>query len=343
VATTIKDIASETNLSTATVSRVLNNDQSLSVTEETRFKILAAAEKLDYKPSRRKRVNVQSDAVSHARIGLLIWCSPEREYEDPYFLSIRQGIEMQLGELDLIVSKTIRLDTQIADMDLNEFDGLIVVGKVDPEDLALLYPRTDRIVYVNYSPDDERFDSVESDFEIAVEKALNHLIKLGYDDIGFVGGKENLHHIGHKKQEIDEVRRVAFEKVLRNKGFYNPDNVFIVGDWSTMGGYNMMKEVIGQGRIPRAMFFASDPMAIGALKALQEAGVSVPNDTAIVGMDDIEMASFVSIPLTTVKIYAEQMGRTAVNLVMERINGRSLPIKVIIPTKLIIRESCGSQ
>jgi LacI family transcriptional regulator len=342
MATTIRDIASETNLSTATVSRVLNNDQSLSVSEETRLKILAAAEKLEYKPNRKKKSLNQSAGVVNAKIGLLIWCSPEREYEDPYFLSIRQGIEMQLAEFDLILTQVVRLDTQLTDMNLNGLDGLIVVGKVDPADISPLFPRTERIVYVNYSPDDEKFDSVVSDFAIAVEKALTHLLQLGYNDIGFVGGRENLHHIGYKKQEIQEERRVAFEKILTGKGLYNPKNVF-TGDWSTVGGYNVMKEVIGRGRIPRALFFASDPMAIGALKALQEVGVSVPQDTAVVGLDDIEMASFVSVPLTTVKIYAEQMGRTAVNLMMEKINGRTLPIKVVIPSKLIIRESCGSK
>lgn len=103
-----------------------------------------------------------------------------------------------------------------------------------------------------------------------------------------------------------------------------------------------MKAAIKQGNLPQAFFIASDPLAIGALKALQEAEISVPQQVALIGFDDIEMASFVSVPLTTVKIFTEQMGRTAVNLLMERINGRSIPIKAVISTKLIVRESCGA-
>lgn len=84
-------------------------------------------------------------------------------------------------------------------------------------------------------------------------------------------------------------------------------------------------------------------MAIGALRAIKEAGLSVPDDVAIVGMDDIEMAAFASVPLTTVKIYSEQMGRSAVNLMAERLRGRDVPLRVVVPTRLIVRESCGAK
>lgn len=103
-----------------------------------------------------------------------------------------------------------------------------------------------------------------------------------------------------------------------------------------------MKKAIKKGDLPTAFFVASDPMAIGAIRALLESNIGVPDEVAIVSVDDIEMAAFVSPPLTTVKMYSEQMGRVAVNLILERISGREIPLKVEVPTKLIIRDSCGS-
>jgi LacI family transcriptional regulator len=82
-------------------------------------------------------------------------------------------------------------------------------------------------------------------------------------------------------------------------------------------------------------------MAIGALKALTDAGLKVPDDVAIFGFDGIELCEFVTPPLSTVKVHTEEMGKAAVNLLVERINGRNLPLKVVVPTSLIIRKSCG--
>lgn len=106
-------------------------------------------------------------------------------------------------------------------------------------------------------------------------------------------------------------------------------------------GYRLMKKAIDQGHLPEAFFIASDSMAIGALKALQEAGLQVPRDTAIVSFNGIEEAEFASTPLTTVKVYTEEMGRTGVKLLLDRLNGRTLPQHVTLPTTLIVRQSCG--
>lgn len=338
---TIKDIARESNFSVATVSRVLNNDQTLSVTEETRSTILSVATKLQYKPLRKKKAAPSPTSDTHKpRIGLVLWCTPETEHEDPYFLSLRQGVEMQFADLGMAVSRVIRLGVQPAEGSLDDMDGVIVIGKVDPEDVSKLYSRPDRTVYINYSPDEEVYDSVVSDFVPAVEKVMNHLLNLGYRDIGFVGGLEHVHRFGHELREEPEVRRQTYERIMKEKGLYAPGRV-LLADWTITAGYKLMKEAIERGDLPEAFFFASDPMAIGALKALQEAGISVPGQVAIVGFDDIEMASFVSVPLTTVKVHTEQMGRSAVNLIMERVNGRTVPVRTVIPTKFVIRESCG--
>lgn len=115
----------------------------------------------------------------------------------------------------------------------------------------------------------------------------------------------------------------------------------LIGEYSMREGYRLMKKAIDQGHLPEAFFIASDSMAIGALKALQEAGLQVPRDTAIVSFNGIEEAEFASTPLTTVKVYTEEMGRTGVKLLLDRLNGRTLPHHVTLPTTLIVRQSCG--
>jgi LacI family transcriptional regulator len=104
-------------------------------------------------------------------------------------------------------------------------------------------------------------------------------------------------------------------------------------------GYELMKDAIKKGNLPEAFFIASDSMSIGAMKALQEANLRVPNDVAIASFNDVQMAKFASTPLTSVKVYTEQMGRIGVQLLLDRIAGRELPLKVTVPTKLFIRDS----
>lgn len=128
---TIKDIARESNFSVATVSRVLNNDQTLSVTEETRLTILSVATKLQYKPLRKKKAASSTvPGTGKPRIGLVLWCTPETEHEDPYFLSLRQGVEMQFADFGMAVSRVIRLGVQAAEGSLDDMDGVIVIGNM---------------------------------------------------------------------------------------------------------------------------------------------------------------------------------------------------------------------
>lgn len=129
-----------------------------------------------------------------------------------------------------------------------------------------------------------------------------------------------------------------FERFMREQGLYNPQFVRI-GSWSTADGYLMMNELLAQQERPTACFVASDPLAIGALRALHGLGVKVPEDMAVVGFDDIEMAAFVQPPLTTIRAYPEQMGKAAVQLLSERFEGREPPAYSVIGTKLVIRES----
>ncbi|WP_221567191.1 LacI family DNA-binding transcriptional regulator [Alkalihalobacillus sp. TS-13] len=345
--TTIKEIATRAQVSSATVSRVLNNDETLSVAIETRQKIIDVARALGYKTMQERR-NEKAQPLTRQpfdnqdpKIAILLCHSLEEELNDAFFLSIRQGIEQELSENGMAATEIYRLSNMNFRNFRKDISNLIVVGRIGSDVLNELGNHLENIVYINHEVNENMYDSVNIDFEKATKSALNHLFDLGFKRIGFIGGQER-EHLNGTKIEFPDGRAWTFEKVMKEKGLYDPQSHH-VGDFFMSDGYKLMKKAINQGDLPEAFFIASDAMAIGAMRALQEKGYSIPKDIAIVSFNDVEMAKFASTPLTTVKVPTEEMGRTGVKLMLDRLKGRELPLKVTVPTELVIRDSCGAQ
>ncbi|GLX68750.1 LacI family DNA-binding transcriptional regulator [Paenibacillus glycanilyticus] len=336
---TIKQIASEAGVSPATVSRVLNNDLSLSVSEETRSRIFSIAEQLQYKPARLKRMK-QDQLLSTLKIGLVMWSTLEDEHSDPYFGAIRRGIETRCEELGIGIDKVVRGVLKTEHTPLTELDGLIVVGSVDDQEINRLYPHKERVIYVNHDETPDDCDSVQLNFAQAMKEVLRHLYELGHADIGFIGGSSNP-VVQREDGKHEDQRTAIFAELQQKRGIYNPALMYLA-DWSSNGGYETMVRMLDDGHRPSACFVASDPMAVGALRALHERGIQVPEDMAVIGFDDIEVSAFLTPPLTTVRVHTELMGQAAVQLLLERVEGREVTSHITINTKLIVRESSGS-
>ncbi|MBC8079306.1 MAG: substrate-binding domain-containing protein, partial [Gorillibacterium sp.] len=248
-----------------------------------------------------------------------------------------------IQRLGLHITATIRSVGRESYDSLLSMDGVIVIGKFEiaPDDLLL--NRLQNIVFVDYSPDESRYDSVIVDFEQVTVMAIDHLLSLGYRKIGFIGSRDSITSFG-TDTGIDRIdlRHRRFESYMMEKGLYEPQHVYIGSNYSMLMGYQLMQQAIVAKDFPEAFVLASDSMAIAAYKALEEAGLRVPKDIAIISIDDIEMASYANPPLTTIKVYTEQMGQSAVNLLMEQIAGREIPIKVVVPPRLMVRGSCGA-
>lgn len=335
---TIKDIADKSHVSASTVSRVLNNDDTISVQAETRERILQVAKELGYETIVERRLKQKQQASKS--VGIIVTQSLDEEISDPYFLSIRQGIEMELASHG-VKTVTFRLhETENYQM-IEGLDGLIVVGRVKETALKAI-SKVENVVYINHSPNEDLYDAVVIDFERASEKVLKHFLAVGYKRIGYIGGREK-EHIKNQKFNSEDKRLTTFERFMKEQNLFDPAAVF-VGEYSMAQGYKLMKEAIRAGKLPEAFFIASDPMAIGALRALQEANLKVPEDVAIISFDDIEAAKFASTPLTTIRVHTKEMGKTGVKLLLDRLNhGRELPLTVTLPTELVIRESCRSK
>jgi LacI family transcriptional regulator len=343
---TLKDIAKMASVSVTTVSRVINNDPKIAVTAETRNRILSIANELQYKRTKKNNNTNEMKADScvnngipknailskgDSRVSLILSNSEQEEYSDPYFLTIREGIEKQFLEEGLPNPDIIRISDLHNIKSSKSPVNAIIVGKISANVWNQISCNLENAVFVDVLPEDDRFDCVVIDFQEATVNVLNHLLQLGHKRIGYIGGRGNGEKI---------TRHYLFEQFLKEKNLFDPENVYI-GEWTVAEGYELMKKAIQKGNLPTAFFIGSDPMAFGALRALEEAKIHVPKDVSIVGFDDIAMAAYSHPPLTTVKVYTEQMGRMAVNLLLDRLKGRDVPVKVIVPTKLVIRDTCG--
>ncbi|WP_082233201.1 LacI family DNA-binding transcriptional regulator [Halobacillus massiliensis] len=339
----LKDVAKEANVSIATVSRVLRGDKTLSVADSTRERVLQSAKKLNYLSLTDKK-KTSLLYKSKKSIGLIVFCSKDYEFEDEYFTGLRVGIEAESARLNMNITTVVRQGSNfLEENSLNDLDGVIVVGKVIPEVVQVIYEKFNRVVFVDESPDPEIFDSVTSNFFGATSQLMKHLFSLGHEEIGFIGGGETIHSTSSPLEldvmdNVEKLRYLPYKKIMCSKGSYNEENVYI-GEWSTDSGYQMMKKALNKGNLPTAFLIASDPLAIGAIRALHEAGIKCPEQVSIASFNDVEIAKFMSPSLTTAKVFTEQMGKSAVKLLKERMEGREVPSKVTHPCKIQYRES----
>ena len=332
---TIKDIAKEAGVSITTVSRILNFDKNLNVSEETRKKVLAIAEEMNY-----VTIKERKNKLKNYTIGIVCSFNEMKELSDPYFLSIRMAIEKKCSE-ENIGFKSIYTSNLIKDNTYNykDLDGIIAIGIFENDEINSLKELSPNIIFIDSSPEEWEFDSIVVDLKYGTKKALDYLYSLGHKNIGYIGAKV-IPHNSDKEIELINYREATYKKFMIDINSYREEWIF-KGNFTPEDGYNLMKKALKLQEIPSAFFIASDPMAIGAYKAIQEEGYNIPNDISIVGFDDIATAQYLSPSLTTIKIFTDYMGEVALDTIMERIKEeRHISKKIVLPVKLIIRDSC---
>ena len=330
---TIKEIAAIAEVSISTVSRVLNFDETLNVSDVTREKILKIADELEYVSSKIKKTRNKKTKD----IGIIYWYNYEEELGDPYYLSIRLAAEKKCNENNF---NLVRLSVDSDSYDSRNVNGIIVIGRFAPNIVQKLTNENENIVFVDFSPDENRFDSVLADIGKSTIEILNYLYELGHRKIGFIGGKR-LDKLSKENAYVDE-RDVKYKEFMEQKGIYNPEYIYQGEERFTFKtGYDLTKEALKSQNGITALFVGNDTMAVGAYKAVSEAGLSIPNDISIVGFNDQPSAKYMIPSLTTMRIPSEYLGSAAVDLLIENINGsRDYNKKVIIPVEFKIRESC---
>ena len=329
---TIKDIAKAAGVSPATVSRVLNYDPAMSVSDRTRKKIFDIAEQLNYKKSRKTKTN----KAQAYRIGLIEWYTEQEELDDLYYYSIRLGIEKKTQELGYEILRVFQNDSLEL---LKDIDGLIAIGKFSPAQIQQLEQYSNHLVFVDSDTLNAGHSCVTIDFENAVRKVLEYFMNAGFDQIGMIAGQERT---SDQASVISDPRLASFQQYLSDKGIFQPEFVK-VGSFSSESGYQMMTEIINEHKeqLPLAFFISSDALSIGALRALQEHGIQVPQDVSIISFNDTSIAKYIYPSLSTVTVFTEEMGKQALHILDQSLASEDdvIPYMVKLSTKLAIRES----
>ena len=326
----IKDIAKVTGFSIATISRVLNQDQAFSVSDETRLKILSAAEKLNYIPLNQRQHQPKKEKNTTC-IGLAYWYSTADEITDPYYLSIRLAIE-HYCETQQITLKLFYLPEKSYEEIRNaELDGLIALGKYSEAEIASLHQLNTNFVLVDCYTKHPEIDVVMVDLKEATKDILEYFVQSNISSIGFIGGIEGT----LDGKALEDIRLKTFAK----HEVANHDTIYL-GAFNADSGYEIMSNIIRAKFIQPAYIVASDAIAIGCLKALNEHQIKVPSEVSIVSYNNIALAQYTIPALTTVDLNTNHLGMTAAETLYERINSnRRLAKKIFIPTQLIKRES----
>lgn len=324
---TLKDIAQAAGISTGAVSRILNNDPTLSVSPETKRKVFEIAQELGY-----QKAKIRDKSLF--KMGILQWFSAEQEMQDSYYLLVRQGIEDYCQKHSIGIIRAFQSD-EASIKTLQGVDGLICIGKFSHEEVQKFMNICPNIVFLDMPVSDYNITTLTMDFKSAVYDALDYLIELGHTKIAYLGGKE---FVGNQELFIEE-RKQAFVSYMNNHGL---DGSCIYEDaFSTASGYQMMQKIFESDHLPTAIFAASDAIAFGAMRAIQEKGLSIPDDISIIGFNDTEMSSYTTPALTTISAPAYDMGQHGANLIYAATNlNINTPLKAKIPCQLMKRESC---
>ncbi|RSJ63462.1 LacI family DNA-binding transcriptional regulator [Streptococcus gordonii] len=329
---TIKDIAHAAGVSSATVSRVLNQDQAMSVSDETRTKIFTIAEQLGYKKS--KRTNKHSKS-SH-RIAIIEWYTEQEELDDLYYYSIRLGAEKKAQELGYEIIRIFNNDSLAQ---LENIDGIIAIGKFSPDKIKELETYSDNLVFVDSDTLNYGHSCVTTDFENSVINVIDYFINNGLKKIGMIAGQETS---SDKSTLLSDPRLNTFQSYLKQLKLYDP-NLIKIGSFSSEAGYKIMKEFIMElgDNLPPAFFVANDALASGALRALQEAKIPVPERVSLISFNDTSLAKYMYPKLSTVTVFTEDMGKQAIQILEQSFqkDSSSVPYMVKLATRLTIRES----
>lgn len=325
---TIRDIAKMAGVSASTVSRILNNDVSLKTSLETKQKVIETAKKLNY-----KKVVKQGKAAF--KLGIVQWFSPEQETKDSYYFMIRKGIEDFCIKNCIQIVRAFKSDVNYMEQ-LENVDGLICIGKFSYGEVNKLIKVSKNIVFLDMEVEEYSVTTFSLDFKKAVYDVMEYLEARGHKKIGFLGGKEFV----EQGVTFDDDRKKYYLKYC-NRHHLDGSQYLKEGMYSVESGYGMMSELIQEKNIPTAVFAASDHIAIGAMKAIRENGLRIPEDISIIGFDDVDLCEFTTPVLTTVHAPAYDMGQYGVNFLFASSNlTLSTPIKVKMSCEIIERESC---
>jgi LacI family transcriptional regulator len=330
---TIKEVAAEAGVSTATVSRVLAGQDG--VKEQVRDRVSQAVAKLDYHPNRLAR----GLRLGHRKvIGVII-----PDLQNPFFTGVVHGVEAELYSAGYTLQ--IGHSDGLAEREQEQFRILRGEGVA-----GLVFMPGDRpganyesirtweipVVAIDRSPGGLEVDLVCANNREGMRQAVNHLLCLGHREIGLLNGPEGIN--------VSQERLGGYQDALRNAGIAMREAFIIHSDFRQLGGHTAMARFLDMAKPPKAVVVANNLMTLGALQAIHERGIRIPEELAVVCLDDMPWATSLRPPLTAVAQPVEALGRTGAQVLLERLKDpKRLVRQVVLPTRLMVRASCGAR
>ncbi len=335
---TLKELSDRTGYSPATISRILTGDPALAVTPEARARVLEEAGRLNYAATKSRRGRLPKSLL---RVGVAEMLTAEQRLDDPYYLYLRGYVEEACRESRF---SFLPLERQGEDFLLPEGegpDGIIAIGIFTSGQIEKLRSICSKLVFLDSSPDELESDSVVLNYRLGISQAVDYLLELGHREIGFVGPAQKLDDWG---MPAPEERRRLFLELMARQGEKNPTLIEAPMDVRKTADAvaDFLRSVAAR---PTAFLCANEENAIGASRAIHEAGLHIPGDISLISFNDTPLSELVEPPLTSISTHVREMARTAVRLLSERTGQgdrpplRHLPQKVIVPPTLVLRES----
>lgn len=331
---TMRDVAHRAGVSIKTVSRVVNAEADIA--ETTRQRVIAAIEELGYQPNAIARSLVSRRTYI---LGVLT-----ADFSDYTHARIIEGAEAEAREQGYLMFVGIAEHSPNGEplhsplLGQHRFEGLFVVYHGTDQDtheiLDHISPNLP-IVTIGYAANRKNTITIGVTNCAGAREATSYLLGLGHRRIAHITGPANMY-------ECQERRR-GYTEALQAAGIVPSEAWIAAGDWSDASGYQAARSLLERQIDFTALFVQNDRMALGAMRALYEHGLHIPHDVAVIGFDDIPSASYFTPPLTTIYQPTYELGRIGIRLLIDRINGRPVPITSIrLPTKLVMRSSCGA-
>jgi LacI family transcriptional regulator len=326
---TIREVAEKAGVSFTTVSHVINKTRFVS--EETRERVLAAMNELNYRP------NALAQSLRSGKTNTIGLILPDSA--NPFFAEVGRCIEAEAFRMGYsVILCNTEGDSQkeqfyVDVLSKKQVDGVIFVSTGDGEDsLDFLIGQAMPLVVVDRDFPNKDVDAVLTDNRAGGYLATRHLIEMGHKRIAYIRGPFKL--------TPSAERVTGYQQALQEAGISIIPDLILHGDSHSESGRIATRILLERPEPPSAIFVWNDMMAVGALRAAADAGCKVPEDVAVVGYDDIDLASYTNPPLTSIAQPKAEIGLRAVRLLTERMADYSLPTRrEVLPVKLIIRQS----
>lgn len=337
----LEEIAKKAEVSVAAVSMALNDKKG--VGEETKQRILAVAEEMGYMDQRSEAAS--NDKIDHKYLKFVALKKHGFVLSDTaFFAQLMEGIEKESKKkgYELLVSninyKNENRNSIIDSIKADNVEGILVLGtELDNDDISILKELDKPFVIIDSYFEHEEVDCILMDNIKATHQAVQYLVESGHKVIGYLHSSVWIHNFAEREQGLKQVmEKINIPMEKTNTILLRP---------TLDGAYQDMREYLKQVKmeqLPTSFFADNDIIAFGAVRALQEKGVRIPEDISIVGMDDMPFCEFGNPRLTTVRVFKQAIGRASVRRIVEKIeqiDSEDCSQKIALGTELIVRES----